>query len=262
MFRRNNKRHHSQQRQLSRNNNNNTTNRPNNVVVGTEALARRNIEHNGKSFRYPVNGFEHPIEHSLLYAMLSNPEIYPDNALQKEIRDVDFDEYMIVKSSPSSTKEDDEITYSYAQLSAVLTLAAEKWPGDAKIWDDGTQEDSIPKQLCRTLLRTVIRHAEAHELDREAEVRELLEPLERLTNQKDLQMSGAMLLPMYIGMGASMLTANPIPLYLGWVAGSALSMQDAATLNNQCNNLRQLQSTTDRMADVEKAGLLDDSEAD
>lgn len=231
-------------------------------AVGTEAVAKRNLELNRVDFRYPISGFEHQIEHTLIYNMLSSPEIYPDSAIRTAIREEDFDQYMLVADSTRNKKEgdEDEHLYSYSQLSALLALAAEKWPGEQNELNDGNKDESIPQILCRTLLRNVVRHAEEHELDRESEVQELLEPLKRLTAKKDAQNAGALLIPMYIGFGASVVTGNPLPMYLGWAAGSALTMQDPEKQQNQANNLQQLTSTTDRVADVEKTSLLDESD--
>jgi hypothetical protein len=138
-------------------------------AVGTEAVAKRNLELNRVDFRYPISGFEHQIEHTLIYNMLSSPEIYPDSAIRTAIREEDFGQYMLVAEDSTRNKkegDEDEHLYSYSQLSALLTLTADKWPGEQKEWNDGTKDESIPQILCRTLLRIVVRHAEEHELDR------------------------------------------------------------------------------------------------
>ena len=62
---------------------------------------------------------------------------------------------------------------------------------------------SVPQVVCKAILQTVVRHAEEHDLERESEVQELLEPLSRLNDQKANQAGLALVVPMYLGLGAS-----------------------------------------------------------
>jgi hypothetical protein len=158
--------------------------------------------------------------------------------------------------------DETEERHSYAQLSALLTLAAQKFPPPATELYEAAPKDTIPQILICALLQTVIRHVEEYDLDRETEVKELLEPLTQLTVKKDAQQTVAFLLPAYIGLGASVVTGNPLPMYLGWAIGGAITANDNTALQNSASNLSQLKSTTNRSADAEKAGLLEESDYD
>jgi hypothetical protein len=249
-------------------------NSPETVVVGTEAIAKANLERNARDFAYPNAGFVHKIEYTLLYSMLQSPLIYPYDTIVKSIQEEDFEPYLLIQS----TNANDPEYRSLAQLSALLALASEKFvassstinstsdsfdPYSQRTMESSTNNaviptDSIPQVLCRKLIRTVVKYAEAYDLDRAACVQELLEPLSRLTSKKDVQQTAALLLPTYLGLGASILTGNPLPIYLGWAIGGALTAQDMDTLQNTSNNLRDLTATTNRAADVEKTSLLDE----
>jgi hypothetical protein len=227
-------------------------------LVGTEAAAKNSLERNRKDFRYPETGFVTPVEYTLLYSMLNAPTIYPENVIKDAIREDEYHQYLLVNPlRPNETEE----RHSYAQLSALLTLAAEKFPPPTTEFGEAIPKDTIPQILIVALIQTVIRHTEAYNLDRETEVKELLEPLTRLTAKKDAKNTAAFLSTAYIGLAASILTANPLPMYLGWAIGGALTANDS-DLQNSANNLRQLRSTTNRSADAEKAGLLEESEHD
>jgi len=67
--------------------------------------------------------------------------------------------------------------------------------------------------------------------------------------------------PMYLGLGASMVTANPVPIWIGYVVAGALSANNTPS-DAEMRNMRQLNNLGERMADAEKTGLLDDSEHD
>lgn len=230
-------------------------------VVGTEAVAKNNLERNRKDFCYPETGFVTPIEFTLLYSMLDAPTIYPENVIKDAIREEEFHQYLIV--NPLRPNEIEE-RHSYAQLSAILTLAAQKFPPPATEFGEAVPKDTIPQILIVALLHIVIQHTEAYNLDRETEVKELLEPLTRLTVKKDAQQTAAFLLPAYLGLGASIVTGNPLPMYLGWAIGGAITSNsnDNTALQNSASNLSQLKSTTNRSADAEKAGLLEENDHD
>jgi hypothetical protein len=228
-------------------------------VVGTEAAAKNNLERNQKDFSYPEIGFVTPVEYTLLYSMLDAPTIYPEKVVKDAIREEEFDQYLIV--NPMRRDETEE-RHSYAQLSALLTLAAQKFPPPPTEFGAAAPKDSIPQILLCALLQTVIRHTEAYNLDRETEVKELLEPLTRLTVKKDAQQTVAFLLPAYLGLGASIVTGNPLPMYLGWAIGGVITASDNTALQNSASNLNQLKSTTNRSADAEKAGLLEETDYD
>jgi len=180
--------------------------------VGTEAQAKKNQERNAKDFRYPASGFVTPIEYTLLYAMLAVPKVYPEQVMLDTIAQEDFHEYMVVRPPETRRRhkeEEEEEIYSYAQLSALMNLAAEKWPPppvegalNGMPAEDAARR-SVPQVVCKAILQTVVRHAEEHDLERESEVQELLEPLSRLNEQKANQAGLALVVPMYLGLGAS-----------------------------------------------------------
>jgi hypothetical protein len=80
--------------------------------------------------------------------------------------------------------------------------------------------------------------------------------------KKDAQQTVAFLLPAYLGLGASIVTGNPLPMYLGWAIGGVITASDNTALQNSASNLNQLKSTTNRSADAEKAGLLEETDYD
>jgi hypothetical protein len=213
---------------------------------GTEAVAAKNLKTNQQSFQYPASGFCARIEYSLLYSMISRPDVYPDTVVHDAIRDEDFSEYLVVVQA----QQQQEIPCSYAQWSAILALAAEMWPNPS---DRSDASMNIPQTLCKTLIQCVIRHAQEHDLDRASEVKELLQPLQRIGRQKGRRGAVLQILPMYVGLGATLvLGGNPFPLWIGY----ALSIKEIAKQEHEEKNLRQLASTTNRMADVETTSLL------
>lgn len=229
------------------------------TVVGTEAVAAQNLIKNQYNFRYPKAGFCSKIEHSLLYSMLSRPDVYPASVIKDTIRNEDFSEYLLLM--PAKHQTDEQEICSYAQLTAILALAAEKWPPPAATSDNSNNENDagIAQILCKVLLQCVIRHAEEHNLDRESEVQDLLQPLERVTLQKGRQSALAAILPAYIGLGASLLAGgNPLPFWIGY----AVSINAVANQERELANFRQIASTTNRMADVETTSLLTDEAED
>jgi hypothetical protein len=122
--------------------------RKNGSAVGTHAVALENMKRNAKRFRYPETGFDSPIEHSLLYAMLREPKIYPPSALQEQIKQEDYDMYITIK--------DKEDRVSYAQLSAVVVMATENFPPQNGIPTD------VAQCLCKRILNCIVQYAEAH----------------------------------------------------------------------------------------------------
>jgi hypothetical protein len=138
------------------------------VLQGTEAVAAKNLETNQQSFRYPATGFCSRIECSLLYAMISRPDVYPETVVQDAIHNEDFSEYLVVAQELQSQQHEE--VCSYAQLSAILALAAEMWP--APLERNNSDAINISQTLCKALLQCVIRHAKEHDLERESEVQE------------------------------------------------------------------------------------------
>jgi hypothetical protein len=227
-------------------------------AVGTEAVAKANLERNVRNFAYPTAGFVHKIEYSLLYSMLqAPPRTYPNEAIASVINEEDFAQYLTVVAE----HDDSEQGYSYSQLSAVLVLASENFtdpivPSNERRTSDPDNAVNVPQVLCRALIRTVVRHAEEHDLDRATCVHELMQPLQRLASDKSANRTLLQVLPMYLGLGASLLTGNPLPMYLGYMGSGVMAVDNAKDLAK----LQDLVNATDRAADVEKASLLDESD--
>jgi len=255
-------------------------------AVGTEAKAIQNQRANAKDFKYPEAGFITPIEHSLLYAMIEYPENYPESVVRNEIEEEDFNQYLYVKekerkgggtrdgggeqnlqtkTSTSQTtmqQSEEEKLVSYGQLSALLALSAAKNPPRASPEqsstteaESGNQTLSVGETLCRKLLRTITRYADAHSLDREHEIRELLDPIERRCAMRNEKEALKQLLPAYAGYTVSLLTGNPLPLLIG---AAALTGPDPMVEEN--TNVHGFRGLGSRTGDMETAGLLDENE--
>jgi hypothetical protein len=239
--------------------------------VGTEAVALRNMKRNRQDFSYPDCGFVTPIEHSLLYATIGQPKLFPQTVIHDIIADEDFAQYLEVASDnhndqlavvaskqPQEQQRQEQHNnnnnpiVSYAQLSAILNLAAESWPSDS----------DIPKVLCKALLQCVVQYAKEHDLDRDVEVKELMQPLIKLNDRRDGRNAIATILPMYIGLGASMLTLNPACLWAGYAIGNYFNVKAAVQDSERQKKLQVIHTETNRAGDVEQASLLDETEHD
>jgi hypothetical protein len=259
------------------------------AVCSTEVIASQALKKNAQAFQYPSSGFAIKIEYSLLYTMMNHPEIYPATVIQSMIKSEDFTQYMEVNPSASPSKhhdatltiQDDTQFSSYAQLSALLALAAEKWPppssssssSDATA-SSNTENDiranpsatnysndaiNVVQVLCQLLIQCVIRHAEAYSLDRETEINELFLPFQRVTSDKANRTAVMAVLPAYVGMTASILTGgNPLPFYIGY----AVSINAIANQERDLANFKQIANTTSRMSNVETTNLLNDTDYD
>eukprot|EP00804_Cyclotella_cryptica_P010933 CCRYP_016677-RB/>CCRYP_016677-RB protein AED:0.09 eAED:0.09 QI:0/0/0/1/0/0/3/0/293 len=251
-----------QNRRRNRSSQNQTQSRP----VGTEAKALENISKNAQFFNYPPEGFITPIEHSLLYAMILYPEQYPESVVRKEIHDEEFDAYLYVKDPVSQQAAAAAAAVSYAQLSALLALSAEKNPSTAAQEraspssnnnNNNNNQLSIGQTLCRKLLKTVTKYAESHSLDRHREIRELLDPVEKRCQIRNEQAALKQLLPAYAGYTLSLVTGNPLPLLIG---AAALVGNDPMVEENE--NVHGFRGMGGRTADLETVGLLDECEDD
>jgi hypothetical protein len=228
-------------------------------MQGTERNALKQLERNKKSFEYPKDGFEQKIEFSLLYAMLAEPDTYPKQVVYSMVDDEDFEQYM-------HTNKEGQV--SYAQLSAALAYAAEKNPPSApsRTNNNNSKEDRhdghekketcVSQKLCKKILQTVVRYAEENDLDRETELEELLSPVKKVAAQRAEKSELKSMIPFYIGYTAALLTANPLPLLIGTVG-----MASASSANDQeWRNMDAIMKETDRKADIERSGLLDEDE--
>jgi hypothetical protein len=213
-------------------------------VVGTEAKALENMEHNRRHFNYPVGvGFCNPIEHSLLYSMISaGAELYPEDVVLNHIKEEDFSEYLEVQNNGPD---------SYAQLSALLALSTDKFPPSSS-----GETASISQALCKSVLQYVVKYAEKHDLDRQAEVEEVLKPVQQYVGTKTGKAEMKAILPFYLGYTVSLVTANPIPMMIGFgmMAGGT---QDIA---QERLNMGKISTESNRIADVETTGLLDEDD--
>jgi len=226
--------------------------------VGTEATAKENMRQNREHFGYPEEGFVTPIEHTLLYSMLGEPDVYPEDVVLNHIEEEDFNNYLLVSESKKrtgrsfvSTKNgEQEQIISYGQLSAILALSAEKFPPS----NDRTEQPSIPQKVCKCVMKCVVRYAEKHDLDRQTEVKELLTPVEKYSMARNNKEALHQILPFYVGYAASLITANPIPMLVGATIMGARG--DKSEKERQ--NMVSITNETNKIADIETAGLLDE----
>jgi hypothetical protein len=221
--------------------------------VGTEAKAMENMKRNSRDFGYPSEGFVTHVEHSLLYAMLSDPKHYPQDVVKQQIDEEDFEAYLEVNTASSKASNDeDEPIISYAQLSALLALSAEKLPPQE---DDNRDEISSQEKLCKVLLQTVVRYAEDHDLDRGKEVQEFLQPVQRIAAKHESKAALSAILPFYVGYAASLVTLNPLPMFVG----ATMTVMSETNAGEQ-TNVKTFAQESCRKADLEKTSLLDEAD--
>ena len=285
--------------------NTNTTTTTAAAPVGTEANAIKNMARNALHFSYPPTGFVTPIEHSLLYAMIEYPERYPEEVVKNEIEDEEFEIYLFVKEDDSTKRkkssrrhdyndnnndgdgrrehgrqgnddenDDEDMPVSYAQLSALLSLSAEKNPPSSATSDETQQQQSqtttnntnssaassqlsIGQALCRKLLKTITRYSDAHNLDRQTEITEFLSPIERRCQIRTEKAALQQLLPAYAGYTLSLMTGNPLPLLIGVVA-----LTSSDPMVEETSNVSGFSARAGRSGQMETAGLLDECDSD
>ncbi|CAJ1957755.1 unnamed protein product [Cylindrotheca closterium] len=202
------------------------------------------------------------------------PAVYPEEVVLSHIDDEDYSVYlpMVVINGTSSSRRssfhdssdddhhdcendtpNDEAEQhdrvSYAQLSAILSLSAEKYPPNEK-----DEKESISKTLCKRILGCVVKYAQEHDLDREAEISELLRPVEEQSMKRSAKAELRQAVPFYVGYAATLITANPIPMMIGWSV-MASGNQKA---EKEMKNLSSVTKETNRRSDVEKTSLLDE----
>lgn len=239
------------------------------VVQGTQATAQKHRESNRKHFNYPEEGFVSPIEHSLVYAMVNEPSVYPPDAIRRAIDDQDFSEFLTVNDnvqdssrSIASSLSINEERCSYAQLTALMSLSMQKWP--APLDDDPAVQDiqNVPHVLCQALLRTVVQYANKHDLDRQAEITEFLQPAVDRTRQRlGRAIHVKFILPYFAGAALSIATGNPLPLYLAYTGGMVSYLKDDAVTKEKEHAL-QVHKQSQRASNVETASLMDEMEQD
>lgn len=244
-------------------------------MVGTQAKAAEHMQKNREYFHYPQDfQFVTPIEHSLLYSMVDEgPAVYPEEVVLSHIDDEDYSVYlpMVAINGTSSSRQssfqdssdddrrdcendvsnqaEEHERVSYAQLSAILSLSAEKYPPNEK-----DEKESISKKLCKRILGCVVKYAQEYDLDREAEISDLLRPVEEHSMKRSAKAELRQAVPFYVGYAATLITANPIPMMIGWSV-MASGNQKA---EKEMKNLSSITKETNRRSDVEKTSLLDE----
>jgi len=222
-------------------------------AVGTQAKAMESMEKNRKNFKYPKEEFITPIEHSLVYSMINTGiAVYPENVVLQHIDEEDFSVYLPL-SPPSNQQNkwnETEVRVSYAQLSAITALSIEKFPSQKG------EDKSISQKLCKNVLNCVTKYAEDHDLDRQAEIKEFLEPVEEYSIRKANQAEIPQLMGFYLGYTASLITANPIPMLVGF----SVMVGKNGNVEKQRQNLNSVTEETTRRSDVEKTSLLDEQD--
>lgn len=214
--------------------------------VGTAAIADSQQEVNAKTFKYPPSGFVTRIEHSLLYTMIREPDIFPTPTVLQAIEEEDYSIYFYVR--PQRGQSVSEYEVSYAQLTAMLALAAEEWPHDSE----------LPPILCQKISQCVLRYANDQGLDRKTELDDLLQPLYRYAVQREAKQSKRMLAWIVPALGASVLVGNPLPVYAA-VVGTNFAQTKAIEKGNISNfNTDRMMSSGERTANLEHTSLLEE----
>ena len=155
--------------------------------IGTEAVATQYVETNAKLFGYPPQGFITRIEYSLLYNMILESDVYPAESVIEQIQKEDLVQYFYARPPPKTSVK--ELPISYAQMTSLLVLAGEEWPPEKKVSQTMTQH----------VLRTIVTYADEHGLDRETELEELMKPLTKYVETKEIQRTGKAFGPIYVG---------------------------------------------------------------
>jgi hypothetical protein len=214
--------------------------------VGTAAIADSQLEVNARTFQYPPGGFVTRIEHSLLYTMIREPDIFPTPTVLAAIEEENYSAYFYVR--PQRGQNVSQYEVSYAQLTAILALAAEEWAHDSE----------IPPVLCQKISQSVLRYANEEGLDRKTELDDLLQPLYKYAVQREAKQSRKMLAWIVPALGASMLLANPLPVYAAMV-GTNLAQTKQLEKGNLSNiNTDRMMSCGERTANLEHTSLLEE----
>jgi hypothetical protein len=210
---------------------------------------------NAKIFKYPVGGFETWIEHSLLYTMIRESDIFPAETVLQAIDEEDYTQYFYIKVPPTVQKQQGDTSstsistttaeVSYAQLTALLALAGEEWPASTQ----------IPEKLCKAILKQIIKYAYQHDLDRQTELKELLDPLIAYANKRGRKQS-LQLLPWFAALTVS--TVNPLAFYSTYMTMIMVNGENMNKRDRADQNTIDIVESGNRHGKVEKAGLLDE----
>ncbi len=235
------------------------------VVQGSEAVAVESQRVNAKTFKYPPTGFENWIENTLLYTMIRESSIFPPETVLQAIEEEDFSQYFYVKeeekeeyrhrtvydedddndndeTDPSTTKAAE---VSYAQLTALLALAGEEWRSSS----------DVPQRLCKVISKEIIKYANKHDLDREHELKELLDPLIEYAKGRGRKQALQML-PWFAALTVS--TINPLAFYATYMSMLAAN-SDALNKGDRADrNTMDMTEMGKKHGNVEQASLLDE----
>jgi len=214
--------------------------------IGTAAIANSQLEVNAKTFKYPETGFVTRIEHSLLYAMIREPDIFPTPTVIDSINEENYSTYFYVR--PRRGQSVSEYEVSYKQLTAILALAAEEWPHNS----------DIPPVICHKISQVVLKYADDNGLDRKTELDDLLQPLYKYAVQREAKQAKAMLKWVIPALGASVLVGNPLPVYAAVVGSNVAQTKEIEKGNISNLNTDRMMSSGERAANVEHTSLLDE----
>jgi len=244
------------------NNNNRPLHQREKPVQGSEAVAVESQRVNAKTFKYPEQGFETWIENTLLYTMIRESNIFPSATVLEAIEEEEFSQYFVVKQEQQQQNldvfgaDDDDSDHedprkppaaevSYAQLTALLALAGEEWPSTSE----------VPQQLCKTISKAVIKYANKNDLNREQELKELLDPLIAYARGRGRKQFVQML-PWFAALTVS--TLNPLAFYATYMSMLAANSDSLSKGDRADRNTIDMAEMGKKHSNVEKASLLDE----
>mmetsp|Transcript_27683 Transcript_27683/g.31051 ORF Transcript_27683/g.31051 Transcript_27683/m.31051 type:complete len:317 (-) Transcript_27683:18-968(-) len=249
-------------------------------VQGSEVVAVESQQVNAKTFKYPSGGFETWIEHSLLYTMIRESNIFPPETVLKAIDEEEYTQYFIIKQKQQHHNHQRKINndnddynsdgnkysttlaaatattitatttavaaeVSYAQLTALLALAGEEWSSSSE----------VPQQLCKAISKQIIKYANKHDLDRQQELKELLNPLIDYAKGRGRKQALQML-PWFAALTVS--TINPLAFYATYMSMLAANSDSLSKGDRADRNTIDMAEMGSRHGNVEKASLLDE----
>lgn len=231
----------------------NKNKKPEKTVQGSEAVAVESQQVNAKTFKYPERGFESWIENSLLYTMVRESSIFPAETVLAAIDEEEFSQYLFVKQEEDEDDDYDDdhsdpetaAEVSYAQLTAILALAGEEWASST----------NVPQQLCKNISKEIIKYANKHELSREQELKELLDPLIDYAKKRGRKQALHML-PWFAALTIS--TVNPLAFYTTYMSMLAANSDALSKGDRADRNTINMAEMGKKQGNVEKASLLDE----
>lgn len=231
-------------------------------VQGSEAVAVESQRVNSNTFKYPEVGFEVWIENTLLYTMVRESNIFPAATVLAAIDEEDFSQYFAIKQQDGDDESDDNddsndddnhierrkpaaAEVSYAQLTALLALAGDEWASSSE----------VPQKLCSKISKEIIKYANKHNLDREQELKELLDPLISYAKGRGRKQALQML-PWFAALTVS--TVNPLAFYTTYMTMLAANADQLSKGDRSDRNTINMAEMGKKHGNVEKASLLDE----